>query len=183
MRNQFFGDVRDLFKYDLITWLVQNIEGIDRFTFIPMLTADDSRGHERKTDYAEAKAGNKNEELVNLLRECVDGNRRDIREIKPYFLSRGIEAVIYGEESLFTHGKRAEYFRGIGDSLLRRSLVFLDPDNGLEVKNSNKRHLLYEELKIYMTAWTAVPSSWSISTFLVRITMNTSGEGAGSCTS
>ena len=82
MRNQFFGDIRDLFKYDLIAWLIQNIDNVDHFTFIPMLTEDDVKNHGLKTDYAKAKAGNKNVRLVKLLESCVNKGKRYIREIK-----------------------------------------------------------------------------------------------------
>ena len=85
MRNQFFGDVRDLFKYDLITWLIQNINSIDQFAFIPMLTEDDDKDHGLKMNYAKAKAGTNNTELVKILEGCVNRGKRDIRQIKSYF--------------------------------------------------------------------------------------------------
>ena len=40
MKNQFFGDNRDLFKYDLILSVVKGVDQIRQFTFIPMLTKD-----------------------------------------------------------------------------------------------------------------------------------------------
>ncbi|MDD1697061.1 MAG: hypothetical protein LUQ36_01750, partial [Methanoregula sp.] len=40
MNAKFFGDPKDLFKYDLITDILKNFHGkIDRLVIIPMLTA------------------------------------------------------------------------------------------------------------------------------------------------
>ena len=40
MKNQYFGDNRDLFKYDLFLKIIQKTDSVNRFTFIPMLTPD-----------------------------------------------------------------------------------------------------------------------------------------------
>ena len=41
MKNQYFGDTRDLFKYDLALHIIEGIWSIRALTFIPMLTPDD----------------------------------------------------------------------------------------------------------------------------------------------
>jgi len=71
MKNQYFGDNRDLFKYDLIIEILTKGEFIRHFTFIPMLTEDDDTKHGGKTNRNEAKAGTKNIELKNFLNKCV----------------------------------------------------------------------------------------------------------------
>lgn len=152
MKNQYFGDIRDLFKYDLISWIIQRIDSIDRFTFIPMLTEDDNKSHGRKRDFKRAveqrKPGTKNEELMKFLIPYGDDQKkRDIREIREYFESCGIKTVIYRASEHFKHKERAEYFKNIDGELLSDSLIFLDPDIGLEVKRSRKEHLLYREVK------------------------------------
>ena len=43
MNRGYFGDVRDLFKFDLIKEIIQGFEKIERFTYIPMLTNDDDK--------------------------------------------------------------------------------------------------------------------------------------------
>ncbi len=57
MKNQYFGDKRDLFKYDLALRVCQKL-GLG-FTFIPMLTAPDNRTDGNQIDYENAKAGYK----------------------------------------------------------------------------------------------------------------------------
>lgn len=44
MKNQYFGDNRDLFKYDLVHKIINaRYAGLPkRFTFIPMLTENDN---------------------------------------------------------------------------------------------------------------------------------------------
>ncbi|MCJ2670040.1 MAG: hypothetical protein LN416_05970, partial [Candidatus Thermoplasmatota archaeon] len=56
MKNQYFGDTRDLFKYDLVLELLLGTE-LRRFTFIPMLTRDEESSDGGKTDYGNATAG------------------------------------------------------------------------------------------------------------------------------
>ncbi|MCD5409167.1 MAG: hypothetical protein LRZ87_00120 [Methanocellales archaeon] len=117
MKNQYFGDNRDLFKYDLILRVIEETDSINHFTFIPMLTKNDDtkQGGERNRD--KAKAGTKNKDLRNFLDEY------------------------------FSHENRREYFKQIGNEFLSKSLVFVDPDIGLQVRKSREKHILYREVK------------------------------------
>jgi hypothetical protein len=45
MKHQFFGDRRDLFKYDLLLDVLRGMPALARLTLIPMLTPDDGSGH------------------------------------------------------------------------------------------------------------------------------------------
>ena len=144
MKNQYFGDNKDLFTYDLILQVMQ-AGLVEHFTFIPMLTGNDNTGHGGKYRRHKAKVGTKNRELVDFLDRCIDENKRDIRELEGYFQKHGIKMTVYEKD--FSREKRQEYFEQIGDELLRKSLVFVDPDIGLEVKNSDERHILYSEVK------------------------------------
>lgn len=150
MKNQYFGDNRDLFKYDLIEFILNNNKNSsnNRFTFIPMLTKNKgSDGNKIHNPIA----GRENKVLREFLEECRDKNRKNIAEIKTYFNSNhNIQLIIYGEHrknEYFSHKNRAEYFKKIDDTLLSNPLIFVDPDNGLEVKRSNEKHLLYSEVR------------------------------------
>jgi hypothetical protein len=55
--------------------------------------------------------------------------------------------IYYGKDGYFSHQQRQEYFEQIGDELLSNSLVFVDPDIGLEVKGAGEKHILYAEVK------------------------------------
>jgi hypothetical protein len=152
MKNQYFGDVRDLFKYDLIQWILEETSSLQRFTFIPMLTKNDNKRKEgNKRDFNSAKAGAKNKNLMEFLEKYkeIARDERDFTDIRNYFKSKGIEIVIYKEQKnkYFNHRTRAEYFNNMPEEFLHNSLVFIDPDIGLEIKNSTENHLLYSEVK------------------------------------
>ncbi len=146
MKNQYFGDNRDLFNYDLVMQIMR-AGLVDHFTFIPMLTKPDNTKHGGKTDRTKAKAGTKNKELMNFLDKCVREGRRNIKELEGFFQKEAIRMTIYAKDKYFTREHRQEYFKQIGDGLLRKSLIFVDPDKGLEVKNSTEQHILYSEVK------------------------------------
>jgi len=147
LKNQYFGDIRDLFKYDLVTELIENIAALDQFTFVPMLTEDDGKGDGGKIDYGKAKAGTTNAELASILKECIHENRRNIHEIKRYFAVKDIKIIIHNEGEYLYQKTRHLYFNAIEDKFLKRSLVFLDPDNGMEIDKSKNKHVLYREIK------------------------------------
>ena len=144
MKNQYFGDNKDLFTYDLIMHIMR--AGLaENLAFIPMLTSNDGTGHGGKFNRNKARAGAKNRELATFLDECISANRRDIRELEGFFEKHAIRINTYNKP--FSHRDRGEYFREIGDGLLRKALIFADPDIGLEVRNPNEKHLLYSEVK------------------------------------
>ena len=146
MKNQYFGDNKDLFKYDLI-FRVMQAGLVERFTFIPMLTEPDDTRHGRETDRRRAKVGTENQDLVSFLDECVKTGRRDIEQLTDFFARYDIEMTIYcGKGGYFSHQRRQEYFEQIGSELLSGSLVFVDPDIGLEVARSREKHILYLEV-------------------------------------
>jgi hypothetical protein len=147
MKNQYFGDNKDLWKYDLVMTIMQ--AGLaEQFTFVPMLTEPDGTNHGGKIDRRHARAGTENKELVNFLDERLNRGQRDIELMGDFFKRYGIKMKIYyGEDGYFSHRKRKSYFAGIKIELLSKSLILLDPDNGLEVKRPNEKHVLYSEVK------------------------------------
>jgi hypothetical protein len=144
VKNQYFGDNKDLFKYDLVLEIMR-AGLVERFTFIPMLTKPDKTGHGRKNKRNQASTGN--EELMNFLDECLNKDQKDIEQIVAFFQRYGINMTIYAKDGYFSHPKRQSYFAGIESGLLSRALILIDPDNGLEVKNSGEKHILYSEVK------------------------------------
>jgi len=145
VKNQYFGDTRDLFKYDLALRILEGVPSLRSFTFVPMLTPDDGSGDGGRVNHGKAKAGHRNTALVQYLEECIRDNRRNIREIGPFFRERGITVHIHGPG--FSHRERAGYFETIPASWLRDSLVFLDPDVGLGVARPTEKHLLFPEVE------------------------------------
>jgi hypothetical protein len=147
VKNQYFGDNKDLFKYDLVLMIMQ-AGLVKHFTFVPMLTEPDGTNHGGKADRSYARAGTGNKELVNFLDECINRGQKDIEQMAGFFQRYGIKMTIYyGEDGYFSHRKRHSYFIGIESGLLSKSLILIDPDNGLEVKRSGEKHILYSEVK------------------------------------
>src|ERR1700679_1621877 len=74
MKNQYFGDARDLFKYDLLLELVA-IQGGRQLVFIPMLTPNDGTAEGNLTGY---KCTTQRPLLYQHLRRALDSGRRKI---------------------------------------------------------------------------------------------------------
>jgi len=159
MKNQYFGDVRDLFKYDLIQEIMQQSLELRQFSFIPMLTENDDKkdGNNRIIDERTEKGhrpGTQNSELVQYLRKYdeIPRDQKDFTEILGYFKKQGMPTIIYGsdgchQDRYFTQGNRREYFSDIPGHTLKSALVYVDPDNGLEVKKPSGKHLRYSEVR------------------------------------
>ncbi len=150
MKNQYYGDNRDLFKYDLITKIMEQASFLHQFTFIPMLTPNDNRSDGNQRDLSKARAGFRNDALVKFLGPIhpLKKEDRDFTEIKSYFEEKDIKTTIYvyREGVFFSNKNRGDYFRDIPSDSLRDAFVFFDPDNGLEIKNNTEKHLRYNEL-------------------------------------
>ena len=150
VKNQYFGDTRDLFKFDLVLELLSRT-GLRCFTFIPMLTPDDGTTHGSRTDYEKAKAGRDNKVLCDHLRSCVQSGRRDVRETLGIFQLQKYERYrvqIWGET--FRDEARFQYFGAIPKKSLKEAVIVLDPDIGLWVRTSRlqgERYLRYDEAR------------------------------------
>jgi hypothetical protein len=151
MKDQYFGDIRDYFKFDLMIFLAQNLPGIQRFTFIPMLTKDDKSGQGRKTEYASWQPDTVG--LYAFLKRCIRERRRSVARLRTLFGqgNYGFQYCPYRDDYYFTHQERKSYFGGIPDEFLRQAVIMLDPDTGLEVRtmgsSTGHRYIKYDELK------------------------------------
>jgi len=155
MNLQRSGDTRDLFKFDLVRHLMKSFPELESFTFVPMLTDredTEKQKKNRKTDLRKAtkagKAGSQNKDLMEHLEKLqeIEDNIDYFSGIESYFRKENILIDILHKDR-FSHEHRLNYFRKILERLPQRSLIFLDPDTGLEVKNPTQRHLLFTELK------------------------------------
>jgi hypothetical protein len=146
MKNQLFGENRDLLKFDLVCEIAQG-GLVNQFVYVPMLTEDDKQYEAPNICRHEATGGTANDNLLNFLDECIINDKRDIRQLERFFQKCGIKATIYGRDKVFTHEEREAYFNGISKELLIKSLILVDPDKGLEEPNSGAGNLLFAELK------------------------------------
>ncbi|MEI7856580.1 MAG: hypothetical protein WCH85_03645 [Methanomicrobiales archaeon] len=156
MNRKHFGDQRDLFKFDLVRHIMKSMPDLTSFTFIPMLTAADTKTDKdssTKKDLGKAlkagKAGSKNSNLllhISRLQE-IDSDLEYVQTLRYYFKNENILMDILHPHS-FTHKERKKYFKSIFENFPKRSLVFLDPDIGLEESKPDQRHLLFDEVKM-----------------------------------
>lgn len=145
---------------DLIQKVMEDISGLRQFSFIPMLTENDNRNDGNKRGYdderkIENRPGSKNSELVRFLREyntnIRDSGKRNFMHIRNYFADKDFRTEIYdpsasGLGKSFTKKERTDYFSKIPENYLNSALVFVDPDNGLQVQKSSEKHILYSEI-------------------------------------
>jgi hypothetical protein len=155
MNIRFSGDTRDLFKFDLVRHIMKSFPELSGFTFIPMLTdqvAPSKRKKSSTTDLLKAakagKAGSQNRNLMEYLGKMqeIEDDMEYFSGIKSYFRQENILIDVL-QKDRFSHEHRADYFAKLFEQFPKKSLVFLDPDTGLEVKNPTRRHLLLDEVK------------------------------------
>jgi hypothetical protein len=158
MNRKYFGNTRDLFKFDLVRHIMKAFPDLASFTFVPMLTEKESATGTRKTatkDLGRAqkngRAGTRNRELMldmGRLQE-IDDDLEYFNGIQSYFKKENIILDVLHKD-IFSNEDRVNYFNRMFENFPANSLIFLDPDTGLEVKNPTRRHLLYEEVeKLY----------------------------------
>jgi hypothetical protein len=149
VKNQYFGDRRDLFKYDLLLDLVE-AHGAGRLTFVPMLTPPDESGEGRLTP---SDCRSRRPVLYEFLRASIASGQRDIRRLREIMRTLGVNFMPFRDDAWFVPEQRTEYFQAVPDKYLTRSVVFFDPDIGLETgtasymrKKGPEKYLMYSEL-------------------------------------
>jgi hypothetical protein len=137
MKNQYFADRNDYFKYDLLIFLAEQLAGIQKLSVVWMLTGNDESQDGQKIKYGKG-AGDRG--LYGFLQKTLEAGNgtRNVNKLEEYFReSRHRFAYYpYGIERLFLHRDRAAYFEGIPKESLEDAVVFLDPDNGLEARTA-----------------------------------------------
>ncbi len=132
LKNQYFGDVNDYRKYGILRCLSKagHVLGIHW-----MLTPDDLSRDGRKLAYLDSPNswGSHDPALHSFLRSAVGSGERDVRAVE--------RAELLGRAKFF-NGIVPE--RGVGrdeqlrvalDHLAGSTLIFFDPDNGVEVSS------------------------------------------------
>ena len=153
MKNQYFGDIRDLFKYDLIQNIVAQSKILERCMWVPMLTANDLSLHgERRS---RPRAGWHNEELKAFLDNYDKGrSERNIGHLQSVRFFREPRVLVFSLRRDngdflpdFNHWSRQRYFAEVVGALRPNSLLFLDPDTGIETPSRRReRHVLVREI-------------------------------------
>jgi hypothetical protein len=142
MKNQYFGDNRDLFKFDLVDNILKK-RLVTNVFYVPMLTADDESKKGNRSDRKKAEAGFKNKKLVKFLDECIATGKRNVMQLQSYFPDMTIES------GSFNHIGRIKYFQEVLKTMPTNALILVDPDTGIQPLKSEpgERHVLNFELK------------------------------------
>jgi hypothetical protein len=144
VKNQYFGDRRDLRKYDLLLQLLEDI-GLRRLVNVLMLTEKDDTNEGKITGYVQDRSIR--DDVYHFLRYCLSRGYRDTGRLKELFGGRHFAYCHYDRP--FTHGGRVTYFSSLPKDQLQEALIFCDPDIGLEARTMKEpeKYLLYSEAK------------------------------------
>jgi len=135
MKNQYFGDKRDLFKYDLWLEVAERVRARIH-TYVPMLTPPDRRPNEGRRFPADA--GRYRRTVFDFLKRCRDPNKRNITQLREFFRNQSLSYYGYrdNESEYFAHESRNEYFTNIPPDSLDDAVILIDPDRGLETRTN-----------------------------------------------
>ncbi|MFH1873253.1 MAG: nucleotidyltransferase family protein [Pseudomonadota bacterium] len=139
MKNQYFGDKRDLFKFDLLLDLMASGR-FGQLSYVPMLTPVDST---REGQLARSAAVGHRQELFEFLAERRSSQKLDIRNWRDFFArDKGFVYRAYRDDRAdYSFESRNTYFQGIDEEAIRGACIFVDPDIGIERSRMNKLHL------------------------------------------
>jgi len=152
VKNQFFADKRDYFKYDLWLEVAEKLKekGIERLTLVPMLTPDDSTKEGRKVTYPEGK---RRKRLYGFLQFCLAPGRRSTTRLREFLCDERIEYHLYRDEDDkgFQDGSWDAYFSAVPREWLGDAAILIDPDTGLEPrtpfwKKHPEKHVTHENI-------------------------------------
>ena len=147
MKDQYFGDERDYFKYDLIIDLATCLQ-IPRFTNIVMLTPPDKSSDGKFIKY---RPGIRNRDLYKFLQASARKKCRSVSCLGEFFSTskKEIEYLPYRDDTYFEGRARDEYFNAIPPCWLETAVILVDPDIGLKPRSPSLRsneHVLPSEI-------------------------------------
>ncbi|MDH3690978.1 MAG: hypothetical protein OEU36_16140 [Gammaproteobacteria bacterium] len=152
MKNQYFGDINDYKKYGLLRSIITATKF--RVFVAWMLTPDDGGLDGQFTAYIDEPGKYRDHDPIlfdGLKRFLTESKERHVGLIETTDLVPG--AVYFSKITPDSASQRAEWFASLLDCLSESDLVFLDPDNGLEVKStpygrkSSSKFLYWREVK------------------------------------
>ena len=163
MKNQYVGDIGDYGKYALLRALIEKGYSVGVNWY---LTPNDDKPDGKFIDYLKKDSDFLDEELFNKLKTLLlteDGNirveNRNVTTIEESGLLKNTvffnDMLNYEEITANRKDYRNAWINRSIDILGEQDIIFLDPDNGLEVKsippmrkNGNK-YVTYEEATLY----------------------------------
>ncbi len=150
MKNQYFGDVNDYRKYGLLRHL--NRSGFARLTIAWMLTPDDGSSDGGLRDYLadSQRFAPFDGDLHSSLQTILTNDLPAVRLLEKASLLSS--ASFYSELVTDRRDERMTWRRGLLESAEGADLVFVDPDNGIEVRSrpigrkGSSKYVTWDEL-------------------------------------
>jgi hypothetical protein len=153
VKDQYFADKRDFFKWDFLEDLLDGCAELRRLTNVTMLTTADDSGEGALKPY---EVGHRREPLYKFLKGCRTDSKQRVSEMRRYFQSKRFTYHPHRDsaENPYTYESREDYFGELPEDQLQQSLVFFDPDIGLQVRSMSymrrsgiSKYLFDESLK------------------------------------
>ncbi len=152
MNNRFFGDAKDLVKYDLVIELMERLNDLDRLTSLLMMTAEQVTQQTPKYP-----RGLRRKSLYRFLAERIERKERKASKLRDFFGNR-FEYIPYRDDAdpafqPYSVATRMDYFAAISPAHLQKALVFIDPDTGIEpvnrssMKGKEQDYLMWDDLQ------------------------------------
>lgn len=157
MKNQYFGDINDYKKYSLLRHL--NGHGKITTAVCWMLTQNDLRPDGHRIEYLrEPDKWRRFDPVVydHLREQVIEHQNRKVSSIESSAILRNCR--FYSEIIQDNSASRKEYLKYFLEFSRDATLVFLDPDNGIEVKSipfgrkNSSKYLYWTEIEEYYSA-------------------------------
>ena len=135
MKNQYFGDFGDYQKFSLLKML-RDIGGFT-ITVHWMKTKGDGGTDGKRVTYLNEPAewDSFDKEIFKFLKGHIDVSKRDLSLYEESIHAKGIKFI---NDHIEDPQKRHKMLGEIGQDK-KSDLIFLDPDNGIEVKSTNQK--------------------------------------------
>jgi hypothetical protein len=152
MKNQYCGDINDYRKYGLLRSITRN--GAVRILVAWMLTPDDNSSDGNFVSYLEhpEKWAHHDPELFHKLKSLLaSGWQRQVQMIEQSGLLDN--AVFFSPIVPDAAPARTQWFDSLRNEAESCELIFLDPDNGIEVKSkrygtkNSSKYLYWREIE------------------------------------
>ncbi len=130
MKDQYFADKRDFFKWDFLEDLLDGCPALKSFTNITMLTPPDDSREGNLNAY---EPSHRREQLYKFLQGCLTDGKQKVSEMQRYFQGKRFSYYPHRDsaQSPYTYESREDYFVSVPADKLQQALIFFDPDIGL----------------------------------------------------
>lgn len=159
MKNQYFGDVRDWLKYAMLRRVLR--QGVT-LTVGWMLTPDDGGPDGELRQFAQKESNRElDPQLFSWIGEWIQrGGPRDVREIESSSLLEG--ARFHTDILADQMDARDEWFTELRRIASGTDVVFLDPDNGLEIKSCRRGARRSSKFVYWSDVDSLLRAGWSV---------------------